>query len=195
MNQPVLRLRGFQAYGMGVEMIRPMCAHPGLESIRLSSAPLYLNGRTELSGLPLNLKELQVMDYVVNEMSLTEVLSRCKKLQSLILSRQNLDNVDLAKVVLVLRRDGRNLKTLVLCVYPVSPPPWVGEFIGEIGSLRELDRLGSLCIDYRLIQRRDLQNANSTSTRASLVQLLPTSLEQLVLKSAKFRGLRRERAK
>lgn len=181
---------------MDVEMIRPMCAHPGLESIRLSSVPLYLNGRTELSGLPLNLKELQVMDYVVNEMSLTEVLSRCKKLQSLILSRQNLDNVDLAKVVLVLRRDGRNLKTLVLCVYPVSPPPpWVGEFIGEIGSLRELDRLGSLCIDYRLIQRRDLQNANSTSTRASLVQLLPTSLEQLVLKSAKFRGLRRERAK
>lgn len=134
MNQPVLRLRGFQAYGMDVEMIRPMCAHPGLESIRLSSVPLYLNGRTELSGLPLNLKEPQVMDYVVNEMSLTEVLSRCKKLQSLILPRQNLDNVDLAKVVLVLRRDGRNLKTLVLCVYPVSPP------LGWVSSLAKLDR-------------------------------------------------------
>lgn len=118
---------------MDVGMIRPMCAHLGLESIRLSNVPLYLNGRTELSGLPLNLKELQVMDYVVNEMSLTEVLSRCKKLQSLILSRQNLDNVDLTKVGLVLRRDGRNLKTLVLCVYPVSSPlGWVSSLAKRI---------------------------------------------------------------
>lgn len=124
---------------MDVEMIRPMCAHPGLESIRLSSVPLYLNGRTELSGLPLNLKEPQVMDYVVNEMSLTEVLSRCKKLQSLILSRQNLDNVDLAKVVLVLRRDGRNLKTLVLCVYPVSPLGWVSSLVKLDRSVSSID--------------------------------------------------------
>lgn len=79
------------------------------------------------------------MDYVVNEMSLTEVLSRCKKLQSLILSRQNLDNVDLAKVVLVLRRDGRNLKTLVLCVYPVSPLGWVSSLVKLDRSVSSID--------------------------------------------------------
>lgn len=179
MNQPLLCLKEIYAHNVDIDKIGPILAHPGLQYLRLYSIP-WSNAESDQLELPVNLKILEIVVVIFNEIGLAGVLRRCKKLETLHMYREDIWHViDMTETGVVLRRDGQNLINLTLC-----DANHLSLFSGEIGSLCELKRLKTLYIDYRFLvggQRANRNHADSKSTHSSLAQCLPTSLEALTL--------------
>ncbi len=180
----LLELEELHATDTTVSKIEYMLLHPGLTTLRLSWTTWSEEDIAVMSTSPLSLKHADCFDCDFDTAGIENILTRCPSLHTLriTIGEFGLAPIDYSVVGTYFRRFGLRLRLLEFKGNPNKVR--VPGFTGRIGSLKELDRLAFLSINYdNFVMGHEDGDLGYTMSLPPLAlpDVLPASLERLEL--------------